>query len=123
MRGFRNIKLIISIIMIFLFIAVPISDTIINYSNEKVIEITIKDKYVKGQEGRYFIVDTDNNTYIIADLLLKNKFNSSDLYSKLEIGNKYKVETTGMRIHFLSKYQNINKIIAEERWILKLENM
>ena len=115
MRESENIKLIISIIMIFLIIAVPISDTIINYSNEKVIEITIKDKYVKGQEGRYFIVDTDNNTYIIADLLLKNKFNSSDLYSKLEIGNKYKVETTGMRIHFLSKYQNINKIIEEER--------
>lgn len=109
-----KIEKIILIIMVLIFIAVlPISDTIINYSNEKVVEITIKDKYVKGQEGRYYIVDTDNNTYIIADLLFKNKFNSSDLYSKLEVGNKYKVETTGMRIHFLSKYQNINKIIEE----------
>ena len=113
MNKMKNIELIIFIIIILLWIGLPIFDTIINYSNEKVIEITIKDKYVKGQEGRYFIVDTDNNTYIIADLLLKNKFNSSDIYSKLEIGNKYKVEITGMRIHFLSKYQNINKIIGE----------
>lgn len=110
----EKFELIIFIIIILVGIGLPILDTIVNYSNEKVIEITIKDKYVKGQEGRYFIVDTDNNTYIIADLLLKNKFNSSDLYSKLEIGNKYKVETTGMRIHFLSKYQNINKIIEEK---------
>lgn len=107
----EKIELIIFIIIILLWIGLAIFETTINYCNEKVIEITIKDKYVKGQEGRYFIVDTDNNTYIIADLLFKNKFNSSDLYSKLEIGNKYKVETTGIRIQFLSKYQNINKII------------
>lgn len=113
MSEFKKIELIILIIMILLWIGLAIFETTINYCNEKVIEITVKDKYVKGQEGRYFIVDTNNNTYIIADLLLKNKFNSSDLYSKLEIGNKYKVETTGMRIQFLSKYQNINKIIEE----------
>lgn len=113
MNIMEKIELIIFIIIILLWIGLAIFETTINYCNEKVIEITIKDKYVKGQEGRYFIVDTDNNTYIISDLLFKNKFNSSDLYSKLEIGNKYKVETTGMRIHFLSKYQNINKIIEE----------
>lgn len=113
MNKLEKIELIIFIIMILFWIGLPIFNTIINYSNEKVVEITVKDKYVKGQEGRYFIVDTDNNTYIISDLLFKNKFNSSDLYSKLEIGTKYKVETTGMRIHFLSKYQNINKIIEE----------
>lgn len=88
----------------------------IEYSNNQVIEITIKDKYIKSgsKSGKYLVVDTNNNTYQITDLMFKGKFNSTDIYNSLEIGKTYKVETSGKRIHIFSWYQNINKIIEEE---------
>lgn len=106
------IFLILIILPCFL-IAYP---TIISYSNNEIIEIEIKEKYIKNNKGNgnYMIVDKNNNTYEITDLFFKGKFNSTDLYNNLEIGKKYKIETTGKRIHFLSMYKNINKIIEEK---------
>lgn len=89
---------------------------VIEYGNNQTIEITIKDKFIKNGEdsGKYLIVDTNNNTYQITDLMFKGKFNSTDIYNALEIGKTYKVETSGKRIHFFSMYPNINKIIEGE---------
>lgn len=88
----------------------------IGYTNNEVIEITIKDKYVKNgsKSGEYLIVDSNNNTYQVTDLLFKGKFNSTDIYNQLEIGKTYRVEISGKRIHIFSMYQNINKVIEEE---------
>lgn len=83
------------------------------YGNQKTIEITVKDKYIKrsGSEyDKYLVVDTDGNTYEITDLTWLGKWNSTDLYNQLEINNKYKIETSGIRNGFLSLYPNINKI-------------
>lgn len=88
----------------------------IEYRNNQVIEITIKDKYIKSgsKSGKYLIVDSNNNTYQVTDLLFKGKFNSTDIYNQLEIGKTYRVEISGKRIHIFSMYQNINKVIEEE---------
>lgn len=90
---------------------------IIKYGNNQTIEITIKDKYVKngksGDSSKYLVVDIDNNAYEVTDLFFKGKFNSTDIYSILEIGKTYKVKTSGRRIRFLSMYPNINKVIEE----------
>ena len=88
----------------------------IGYTNNEVIEITIKDKYVKNgsKSGKYLIVDSNNNAYQVTDLFFKGKFNSTDIYNQLEIGKTYRVEISGKRIHIFSMYQNINKIIEEE---------
>lgn len=90
--------------------------TIVKYADNQAIEITIKDKYVKSgsKSGQYLIVDSNNNTYQVTDLLFKGKFNSTDIYNQLEIGKTYRVEISGKRIHIFSWYQNINKIIEEE---------
>lgn len=84
----------------------------LDYQNEETIEITINDKYIKRnkQEDMYLVVGDNGETYKITDLLFKGKFNSTDLYNQLNIGNKYKITTTGYRIHFWSMYKNINKI-------------
>ena len=104
---------ILIFIIIVLFI---IFTTTIAYWNPKEFEITVKDKFIKNNDksGIYLIVDENNNTYQITDLIFKGKFNSTDLYNQMEIGKKYKIETTGYRIHILSKYQNINKIYKLE---------
>ena len=115
-----NFKEIISIIIILFIIfsifGLLIGTTIIEYSNEEIIEIEIKEKYIKteNKSGRYYVVDKNNNTYKITDLFFKGKFNSTDLYNKIEINKKYKIKTTGKRIHFLSMYKNINEIIEEK---------
>ena len=95
-------------IIIVIFIVVPIT---LKYVDEQTIDITISDKYTKGEKGTYFIIDNNDKAYVIKDLLFKGKFNSTDIYNKLKIGNTYKVKVTGVRNHFLSMYQNINEIL------------
>lgn len=110
-KGIFIVLLIIIISVIFIKIAT------IEYSNKEVIAIEIKDKYIKrqgnGDTARdvYMVVDTDNNTYKISDLFFIGKFNSTDIYNKLEIGQAYLVEVTGVRNNFFSWYRNINKIL------------
>lgn len=112
----KNIVVIIYLILLILALLIPISICFIGYQNPQEIEIIVKDKFIKNnnKSGIYLIVDSNNETYQITDLIFKGKFNSTDLYNQLEIGKKYKIETTGYRIHILSKYQNINKIYELE---------
>lgn len=114
MRAFRVILVILIIISIGFGLYKLWS---IAYSNPEIIEIEVKDKFIKntGDADYYMIVDTENNTYQISDLLFIGKFNSTDIYNQLEIGHKYKVEVTGIRNNFWSFYKNINKIIEEEK--------
>lgn len=90
----------------------------IEYQNKEIIEITIKDKYIKrdGETDLYLVATEEGETYKIKDLFFKGKFNSTDLYNELDVGKKYKVEVTGARIPFLSMYKNINtvELIEEE---------
>ena len=110
-KGIFIALLIIIISVIFIKIAT------IGYSNKEVIAIEVKDKYIKRQgtgdsaEDVYMIVDKDNNIYQITDLFFIGKFNSSDIYNQLDIGQAYLVEVTGVRNRFFSWYRNINKIL------------
>jgi hypothetical protein len=56
------------------------------YLNNKEITITVNDKYIKrsGEQDIYLVVDENKNTYKITDLFFKFKFDSTDLYNKLE---------------------------------------
>ena len=89
--------------------------TIEKYSSKQEKEIVVKDKYIKNGNGKnssskYLVVDTENNTYEITDLFFLGKWNSTDLFNQLEVNHKYKIKTTGNRIHFFSMYPNINEI-------------
>jgi hypothetical protein len=45
-----------------------------------------------------------------SDTFFYQKWNSSDIYGKLTVGNKYKATVYGWRIPFLSNYRNIIEI-------------
>lgn len=110
-KGFVGI--LICVIIIGLIIGLFVWDYKITYGNVQNLEITVKDKYIKrsgSEKDKYLIVDTDGNTYQITDLGFKGKWNSTDLYNKLDIGKTYKIETSGIRSGFMSLYPNINKI-------------
>lgn len=110
MKIFKGIVIVLIIIIVG---AIVLKIATIGYSNKEVIAIEVKDKYIKrdNKSDVYMIVDTDNNTYQISDLFLIGKFNSTDLYNELEIGQAYFIEITGIRNQFLSWYPNINKIL------------
>lgn len=84
----------------------------LDYGNEHITTCEVKDKWIKGtgKGSQKYLVSCGDNVYQITDLLFKGKFNSSDLYAKLEIGRTYQLTTTGYRIGFFSQYENINKI-------------
>ena len=106
-------KRIIIALVIIIVGAIVLKVATIGYSNKEIIAIEVKDKYIKrdNKSDVYMVVDTDNNTYQITDLFFIGKFNSTDLYNELEIGQAYLVEITGVRNQFLSWYPNINKIL------------
>lgn len=110
MKIFKGILIALVIIIVG---AIVIKIATIGYSNKEVIAIEVKDKYIKrdNKSDVYMVVDTDNNTYQITDLFFIGKFNSTDLYNELEIGQAYLVEITGVRNQFLSWYPNINNIL------------
>ena len=101
------IVLVIILILGFLFYCITI-----DYWNKENIEITVKEKYIKrnGESDLYLVATEEGETYKIEDLFFKGKFNSTDLYNELDIGEKYKVEVTGVRIPIFSMYKNLNKI-------------
>lgn len=121
-QAFKSLKImgivfsIIVGIIILGIIGVAIYFEIMEYQNEETIEITVKDKYIKryGDTDLYLVASEEGDTYKIQDLLFKGKFNSTDLYNKLEVGKKYKITTTGIRLQFFSRYKNINKIEGGE---------
>ena len=115
-NGITLVSLCITLIVIMIFIGI-FYICFIGYFNKQNLTITIKDKYIKNykESSRYLIVDEENNTYQITDLLFKGKFNSTDIYNQLEEGRTYKIETTGYRIPIFSSYQNINKIELLEK--------
>jgi hypothetical protein len=44
-------------------------------------------------------IDTDSKLFL--------KFDSSDIYARMEVGKWYKVRTTGWRLKMFSKWENI----------------
>lgn len=105
-------EIITAVIGIIIIVVIAVVSINFGYGNEQNIEITVKDKYIKrySKSDTYMVVDTNGNTYKITDMLFLGKFDSTDLYNQLEIGNTYKIKTTGYRNNFLSEYPNINKI-------------
>lgn len=116
-------KKISSIILIIIMIAMmfilsgctssEVSENIVTETTNEISEeiILVKDKWIKRADDKdLYMIGTEDEVFKIEDNIFIGKFNSSDIYNKIEIGNKYKIKTTGMRSNFMSWYRNINEI-------------
>lgn len=107
-KGFTLIELIVVLCMVFVIgcILVP---GIIKVCNQQVKTITVtgKESHRHGDSNDKYLVYTTDTTYEITDSLLKWRWDSSDLYGKIEEGKTYRVETGGYRIPLFSMYENI----------------
>lgn len=78
---------------------------------EEQVTITITDKDVKRyDDSDKYLIYTENGTFEITDTVAYWRWDSSDLYSRIEIGKTYTATICGWRIPFLSSYKNIIEI-------------
>ena len=100
---FRIAAVLIAIVMLVITFWRPINKA----SEVRTEVIVVTDKMVKND--RYLIYASDN-VYEITDSWLMGRFDSSDLYGKIEVGKTYKVKVGGKRDHFLSVYPCIHEV-------------
>ena len=69
----------------------------------------VTDKEVKryGEDDSKYLIFTDKETFENTDSLLEWKFNSSDVYGKIEKDQTYEFTVYGFRIPVLSIYRNV----------------
>lgn len=111
-KGYIETEILIAILSLLLFCIILFIFIKLEYGNEHITTCQVKEKWVKsvGDNNQKYLISCGDNVYQITDLLFKGKFNSSDIYAKLEIGKTYTLTTTGYRIGFLSDYENINEV-------------
>jgi hypothetical protein len=114
---------IIIIVALAAFIILAIIGGVINYKyshNDHDYNITVREKeriYKSGDGGQesqsYYLIfakDNDNGDLIelrIKDVPLRDFYQSSVLYNKLEVGKSYTVTCVGYRNYRTSEYENI----------------
>jgi hypothetical protein len=80
-----------------------------SYQESKII--TIAEKIPShGKDGKYLVIDTNENVYCVSDNMFINKFDASDRYASLHINSTYSVVIGGYRNHFWTWYPNILEI-------------
>lgn len=113
----------ISFISLLVFVAIIVTTLVVTSYNDHSYVVTISDKerVVTSSSGgnssissKYliFCTDKDGNDRVLenTDSFLRFKFNSSDIYGQLEVGQTYQVTVVGYRIPFFSTYENIIEI-------------
>lgn len=111
-------SILVSILVIGSIIGVCCIPDHIELTTQDDIEITIKDKErvmnPNDSGSKYLIWSEEGEVFENTDELFLGKFNSSDLYGQLEIGNKYQCHVTGWRNAYMSWYRNLIECKAVE---------
>jgi len=71
--------------------------------------ITVKTRWTKIVEGteKYRITSTNGQTFVIADSIVNEQFESASLYANMDEGVTYNIKTQGFRFGFFSDFKNI----------------
>jgi hypothetical protein len=101
-------KYITGIIVALVILLVPINVWVHFATKETVVGVVLqgKERISDGNESKY-LVFTDRETFANEDAWLALKFNSSDVYGKLQTGQTCDLKVTGFRIPLFSWYRNI----------------
>lgn len=85
------------------------------YFTEKSATVTVNDKecvdHGDSDTGCTYLIFTDQGTFQVSDALFgTTRFNSSDLYGRIQKGKTYRITYYGWRFGFTSSYPNIKTI-------------
>jgi len=103
----------VQLAMIALFVFVLSYDLILQLTTKFTKTITIQDKYiVPSYKGRtkYTVVDKDFNVYTIDNAVTRGEFDKASDYSRVQIGQTYKVEGYGVNLPSIGVFKRIYKI-------------
>lgn len=87
----------------------------IDKTDSDVVRGVVTDKYVKRKDDEdvfYIVVEDDQGeTHVLEndDVLIAGKFDSADVQARVKVGKRYRFETMGVRIPFMSVYPHITK--------------
>ena len=94
-----------------LAMAIMIGVEISRQMKEETLVVKVEDKNITHTDNdSKYLIFTDKEVFEETDEWLKGKFNSSDMYNQLKVGNTYRVKVIGFRIPFLSMYRNIIEV-------------
>lgn len=106
-------KIDFNYVIIALIVFLLTYDLILQLTTKFSKTITIQDKYIvpsyKGRT-RYTIVDKDFNVYTIDNAVTRGEFDKASDYSRVQIGQTYKVEGYGVNMPSIGIFKRIYKI-------------
>ena len=107
-KAFTLIELIITIVMILIVLVFCVGGcaTALHKEHGQVFTVTGKENVKSGNDGRY-LVYTDKTTYEVTDSWVCWRWDSSDVYGRIQVGKTYTATLQGYRVPFLSWYPNI----------------
>ena len=91
-----------------IFLVEPVNKVI--NTRTKIATVTEKGIKNQGKKGKYLIFteqDGKTSVYEVSDSLFKNRWDSSDVYAGIKVGQTYEFTVSGNRVEFLSLYPNI----------------
>lgn len=107
-RWFVNVFIcFLFIFIILLVVFLGCGESINKAINMRTEVVTVTDKMVKEEK---YLIYSENTTYQISDSLLLWRWDSSDLYGQIMVGETYEIRVAGYRIPFLSWYPNIYEV-------------
>ena len=110
-KGITVIEVIIAITIAIVLLIIPIAER----ASETTVTFTVEDKAIKRyDDDDKYLVYTDNGTYEITDSLVYWRWDSSDLYGEIKVGETYEAKVYGWRIPIFSSYKNIVSVEEAE---------
>lgn len=112
-RSHSNAPLGFYLIALIVLIIICVGRPINKVQNMRNVTVTVTDKAVKNKsdDGKYLVFGKYENgevcTLEITDSLLMLRFDSSDVYAGIEVGNTYVFKVGGSRNKLFSWYPNI----------------
>jgi hypothetical protein len=91
-----------------IFLAAILAGPVLHFATMKEIQFTVTEKErVTNRDESYYLIFTDGEVFENTDTLLSLKFNSSDIYGRLKVGETCRATVNWFRVPFLSMYRNI----------------
>jgi len=112
-KGFTLIELMIGAVILGSLLSVIFGGFQVFYTKQEITaHVIAKERVVSGSGYSLvskYLIYTDKETFEDVDCFWIWKFNSSDFYGQIEIGNDYNFTVYGYRVPFFSWYRNIIK--------------
>jgi len=107
----KAIVWIVALLVIVPLVGLVIFDINGNFNDQIIESAVVNEKLVKANSsGSTYLIFTDKGVFANEDNIFRGKWNSSDVYAEITVGQTYNFEVVGYRIPFMSRYKNILEV-------------